>query len=346
MYKVDRMNGKVPPLRDNFRRMKRSFVGALLIAFVLLSPASPALAHGGDGGASSDYEVVVTGYSGDATGVVVRSVDLGSRIELVRTTAKEVIVTGYSAEPYLRLDSKGVWENFNSPAHYLNLDRFASKTPPESASADATPDWHLMSSGSSVRWHDHRTHWMSSTPREDVVAQPDVERVIFPANKVDLSIDGRVASAIVKVTWLPPPNKTGWLMAISALAALLIVGLVLSERLRRLVPVLAALGALAGLAGQGSSSTRLLMATAAVLLAAAALRSARPQLSLISSVVVAALSVTRLEVFEHELMQGALAGTGQRIAISVALIISASIVFAQIVAWLSPKPTPAARPAE
>jgi hypothetical protein len=187
---------------------------------------------------------------------------------------------------------------------------------------------------------------MSSTPREDVVAQPDVERVIFPANNVDLSIDGRTASAVVKVTWLPPPNKTGWLMAISALAALLIVGLVLSERLRCLVPLLAALGALAGLAGQGSSSARLLVATAAVLLAAAALRSSRPQLSLIASVVVAALSVTRLEVFEHELMQGALTGTGQRIAISVALIISASIVFAQIVAWLSPKPTPAARPAE
>ena len=326
--------------------MKRSFVGALLIAFVLLSPASPALAHGGDGGASSDYEVVVTGYSGDATGVVVRSVDLGSRIELVRTTAKEVIVTGYSAEPYLRLDSKGVWENFNSPAHYLNLDRFASKTPPESASADATPDWHLMSSGTSVRWHDHRTHWMSSTPREDVVAQPDVERVIFPANKVDLSIDGREASAIVKVTWLPPPNKTGWLMAVSVLAALLIVGLVLSERLRHLVPVLAAIGALAALVGQGSSSVRLLLATAAVLLAAAALRSSRAQLSLVAAVGVAALSVARLEVFEHEFMQGVVAGGGQRIAISVALIISASIVFAQIVAWLSPKPAPAAQPAE
>ena len=340
------MKGKVPPLRDNFRRMKRSSFGALVIAFVLLSPASPALAHGGDGGANSDYEVVVTGYSGDATGVVVRSVDLGSRLELERTTAQEVIVTGYSNEPYLRLDSKGVWENFNSPAHYLNLDRFASKSPPESASADATPDWHLISSGSSVRWHDHRTHWMSSTPREDVVAQPDVERVIFPANKVDLSIDGRAASAIVKVTWLPPPNKAGWLMAISALAALLIVGLVLSERLRRLVPLLAALGALAALVGQGSSSARLLTATAAVLLAAAALRSSRAQLSLVAAGAVFLLAATRLDVFEHALLQGAVAGDGQRIAISAALIISASIVFAQIVVWLSPKPAPTAQPAE
>jgi len=338
-HKSDRTTAK-------FRRMKRSFVGALVIALVLLSPASPALAHGGTGGSSSDYEVVVTGYSGDAAGVVVRSVELGSRIELVRTTAKEVIVSGYSAEPYLRLDSKGVWENFNSPAHYLNLDRFASQSPPDTATADATPDWHLMSSGSSVRWHDHRTHWMSSTPREDVVAQPDVERVIFPANKVDLSIDGHAASAIVKVTWLPPPNKTGWLMAISALAALIIVGLVLSEPLRRMAPLLAAVGALAGLAGQGSNSARLLIATAAVLVAAAALRSSRPQLSLIASVVIVALCATRLEVFEHELLQGPIAGTGQRIAISVGFIISASIVFAQIVAWLSPKPTPVAQPAE
>jgi hypothetical protein len=254
--------------------------------------------------------------------------------------------SGYSAEPYLRLDSNGVWENFNSPAHYLNLDRFASKSPPESANADATPDWHLMSSATSVRWHDHRTHWMSSTPREDVVAQPDVERVIFPANKVDLSIDGRAAGAIVKVTWLPPPNKTGWLMAISVLAALLIVGLVLSEPLRRLVPVLAALGALAALVGQGSSSTRQLIATAAVLLAAAALRSSRAPLSLVAAGAAFVLAATRLEVFEHALMQGVVSGGAQRIAISLALIISASIVFAQIVTWLSPKPVPAAQPAE
>ena len=326
--------------------MKRSFFGALVIALALLSPTSPALAHDGDGGANSDYEVVVTGYSGDATGVVVRSVDLGNRIELERTTAQEVIVTGYSAEPYLRLDSKGVWENFNSPAHYLNLDRFASKTPPESASADATPDWRLMSSGTSVRWHDHRTHWMSATPREDVVAQPDVERVIFPANKVDLLIDGQEASAIVKVTWLPPPNKTGWLMAISVLAGLLIAGLVLSEPLRRLVPVLAALGALAALVGQGTSSTRQLIATAAVLLAAAALRSSRAQLSLVAAGAAFVIAATRLEVFEHALLQGAVSGGGQRIAISAAMIISSSIVFAQIVTWLSPKPAPATQPAE
>ena len=42
--------------------------------------------------------------------------------------ADEVQILGYEGEPYIRLDSTGVFENVNSPAHYINLDRFA-RTP-------------------------------------------------------------------------------------------------------------------------------------------------------------------------------------------------------------------------
>ena len=192
--------------------MRRKLLGAALLAAVILAPAQPAFAHGGNGGASSDYRIEVTGYEGDATGIEVHPVELGNRMELVRTTAKEVQILGYEGEPYIRLDADGVFENVNSPAHYINLDRFARKPIPPTATAKATPNWVKISDGNSVRWHDHRTHWMDPTPRADVRANPGVERVIFPANRVDLLVDGKSVGAIVKVTWLPPPSRMVWLV--------------------------------------------------------------------------------------------------------------------------------------
>src|SRR5207342_1379248 len=183
-------------------------------------------------------------------------VELGNRMELVRTTAKEVQILGYDGEPYIRLDADGVFENVNSPAHYINLDRFARKPIPPTATAKATPNWVKISDGNSVRWHDHRTHWMDPTPRADVRANPGVERVIFPANRVDLLVDGKSVGAIVKVTWLPPPSRMVWLVISSFAACALLAALVLVPSLGRLAPALAMVAAVANLVGSGTSTFR------------------------------------------------------------------------------------------
>src|SRR3954454_7837067 len=135
-----------------------------IIGVVALGSPAAALAHGGNGGAASDYRVRISGYSGDRSGFELRIIELGNRVELRRTTAATVVVLGYEHEPYLRLDAGGVFENVNSPAHYLNQNRFASTVPPASATATATPSWTRIEAGASVRWHDHRAHWMSPTP--------------------------------------------------------------------------------------------------------------------------------------------------------------------------------------
>ena len=145
------------PATGTFSPVNRKLLGAALLAAVVLAPAQPVFAHGGNGGASSDYRIEVTGFEGDHSGIEVRPVELGNRMELVRTTAKEVQILGYEGEPYLRLDADGVFENINSPAHYLNLDRFARTPIPPSATAKAAPNWVKLSDGNSVRWHDHRT---------------------------------------------------------------------------------------------------------------------------------------------------------------------------------------------
>ncbi|MEY2583150.1 MAG: hypothetical protein QOE09_2999 [Ilumatobacteraceae bacterium] len=314
--------------------MNGKLIGAVLLAALMFAPAQPVAAHGGNGGASSDYRIAVTGFEGDSTGIEVRPVELGNRMELVRTTAKEVQILGYDGEPYLRLDSGGVFENLNSPAHYINLDRFARTTIPATATTTAQPNWVKLSSGTSVRWHDHRTHWMDPTPRQDVRDNPNVERVIFPANRVELIVDGKPVAAIVKVTWLPPPSRIGWLAISSLAACVLLAALVLVASLRRLAPYFALIAAVSCLVGSGSSAFRVGASAVGIVLVVAGLIMKNRWLPAAAAVLVLVLAVTHFEVFEHQLLAGWVPDVLQRVAITLALAFSAAVVGAELVAGL------------
>jgi hypothetical protein len=298
--------------------------------------AGAVMAHNGTGGSSSDYRIQIVGWQGDHTGIELRVVELGNRLELRRTTASVVMILGYEGEPYLRLDSTGVAENVNSPAHYLNLDRFASTNPPASASAEATPTWMNVSSGVMVRWHDHRAHWMSTTPRADVISDPDHERVIFAANPIDLVVDGRTVTAMIRVTWLPTPKRLVWLGVAAALGLVIAAGFVLMPSTKKLVPAAALIGAIATLLGQGSSSTRHLLSAAVIIVAVGAAATRRPLLAATAAVGAGVLAATRIEAFEHELLAGWPAAIGQRIALVVALAMCLGVVASAIVGALEP----------
>jgi len=318
--------------------MLRASSLALLAVCCALAPASAAVAHNGTGGSSSDYRIEIEGWRGDRTGVELRIVELGNRLELRRTTAASVMVLGYSGEPYLRLDAAGVSENVNSPAHYLNLDRFASTDPPASASPHAQPSWRQLTTGSSVRWHDHRAHWMSNTPRADVVAGPDVERVIFPANAVDLVVDGRDVSALIRVTWLPPPKRLLWLGAAAILGMATAAGFVLVTAMKRWSPPAALVAALAALAGQGASTTRYVFGLAVVAVALAAALVRWRLVAAMSAAAAGVLATTRIEAFEHELLAGWPTAVVQRVALTTALALCLGVVGAAIVGALEPTP--------
>ncbi|MEO7371108.1 MAG: hypothetical protein ABI949_08800 [Ilumatobacteraceae bacterium] len=314
--------------------MKRDLLGAVMLVAVIFAPAQPVLAHGGNGGASSDYRIEVTGFEGDHSGIEVRPVELGNRMELVRTTAKEVQIVGYDKEPYIRLASDGVFVNTNSPSYYTNLDRFARTTTPTTASDTAAPSWTKLSDGNSVRWHDHRTHWMDPTPRQDVRDNPDVERVIFPANRVDLIVDGRPVVAIVKVTWLPPPSRMVWLVVTSLAACALLAGLVLLPVMRRWAPTMALVGGLACLVGSGTSTFRIVASAVAVMLVVVGMVVKNRWLPVVASVMVVILAVTHFEVFEHQLLAGWAPEVLQRVAIMAALALAAAVVGSELVTGL------------
>ena len=145
--------------------------------------------------------------------MTVRILQFGDELELVNETTTEVVVPGYYDEPYLRIGPDGVWRNANSPATYINLDRYAPRRRcPSSADADAEPDWEQVSTEPHYVWHDHRTHWMSAEPAAAGGRRPTRRR---RTRSFEWTVPLRARRAPTwrstgVLTWTPPPSP--WLV--------------------------------------------------------------------------------------------------------------------------------------
>ena len=138
---------------------------AALMLWLCVGLATPAAAHGaGTTGAGSNFRTLFTDPAADCLTWTVLNDD--GYLSLRSRCPGTVTVLGYEDEPYLEFSEAGVRENRNSPASYLNRDPNANVKVPPSANANAPPDWVNRSGLSTYRWHDHRTHWMSSRPPE------------------------------------------------------------------------------------------------------------------------------------------------------------------------------------
>ncbi|MCF6743500.1 hypothetical protein E9529_04275 [Blastococcus sp. KM273128] len=261
---------------------------AVLAAVVaLLALAGPASAHVGGGAAGSDFDARVLQVSPQLPGVGVRSLQFGDELELVNSTDVEVHVPGYSGEPYLRIGPDGVWRNANSPATWINLDRYGRTALPPSADADAAPDWEQVSTEPAYVWHDHRTHWMSEgVLPPQVAADPDREHVVsewvvpLRHGQTDVQVAG-------VLTWSPPPSPWAvWLPVAALVLAAAAAGLLARTPLP--LGALLGVGALAALwhavatpeppvsvgSHAGAVVSALMPAAAALLCAVLALRAA------------------------------------------------------------------------
>jgi hypothetical protein len=246
-------------------RVLLAAAGAVL---AVLASASPAWAHGGDAPDGTDYRTAVTSVSPEAAGLRVRAVEAGARLELTNHTGTTVEVLGYQNEPYLSVRPDGVYENVHSPAVYLNATLTGEATLPPTADPTLPPSWRQASTTPVVRWHDHRSHWMQSTPPPSVVVADPARSQRIRDWVVPLRIDG-VSPLSVRGTldWVPPPSSAVW-WTWTVVAGLAVAFLGLVGRLRRLLgsltvrsavpvsgvparwvlPVLAAVAAVGGLA--------------------------------------------------------------------------------------------------
>jgi hypothetical protein len=190
------------------RGLRRTALVIAVASGVLATAGAPALAHGADAPDATAYRTVVTAGQA-APGLTVRAVEAGGRLEMINRTGRTIEVLGYSGEPYLEVRRDGAFENVNSPAAYLNRTLAGDSTVPASASPTAPPQWRRVSDDARVRWHDHRTHWMSDALPAPAVADPT--RTHRLRDWVVPLRDG-VTPLQVRGTldWVPPPRPALW----------------------------------------------------------------------------------------------------------------------------------------
>jgi len=237
---VERPPSIVAPVRHR-GVARRAALALTLGAIAVVVAAAPAAAHGIGGLEPTNFETRVVRIEPEIAGLRVTSVDLGERLELTNDTDADVVVLGYDGEPYLRVGPRGVFVNDRSPARFINRSLRAPGTVPASADPDAAPEWRRTDDGRTVRWHDHRAHWMGDDEPPAVRADPDASHVV-QRFRVELRTGDETVRVVGDVRWVPPPSPWPWLAGATVVA----VGLVALAR-RRLGAVLAlGLGLLIG----------------------------------------------------------------------------------------------------
>ena len=217
------------------RRLTRAASAAIAALAVLVVTAPPAAAHTISGIASTNYESVLLGPTPSIPGISVRLRDLGRRVEVVNTTAVDLVISGYGLEPYLRVGPSGVYENTRSPTLYKNrvtTPGVAVVIPPQATSV-ASPDWRRLSGDHVVRWRDQRTRHEGGTP---VAVRDDPHHVHILATWSILMEWGTtqvVANGLIR--WVPPPSPVPWLI----LSALIGTAVVLASERSQPMKVLA-----------------------------------------------------------------------------------------------------------
>jgi deferrochelatase/peroxidase EfeB len=211
---------------------------AVLVACLALAlwPATPALAHDVGGVGATNFRTTLAGLTPSVPGVSLQVIENGSRLELRNDTSTEVVLLGYSGEPYARVGPAGVFVNDRSPATYLNADRFSITTVPATADPKQPPVWDRVDSQPVFRWHDHRIHWMLTVLPPVVSADPGAFHHISTWT-IELRYGSRTLTATGALDWVAGPSPWPWFLAMGAIVAGLIA---VPLRLRRPHRVLAA----------------------------------------------------------------------------------------------------------
>ena len=201
-------------------RLVLVLTGAVTLGLI---QAAPAAAHTISGPRPTNYRTRVLGIVPQVSGLSIRVVDLGNHLELVNRTSTDVVVLGYGGEPYLRVGPRGVFENLNSAATYLDRTRYGTTAVPAFATtenATAHPAWRKISGGDTVRWHDHRIHWMSPLPPPLVQLAPSEMHHLGPEWHVELAYGTRRVVVTGQLDWVPGPSGRPWLPVIAGCALL------------------------------------------------------------------------------------------------------------------------------
>ena len=207
--------------------MFRAFQTALLSLALFAALVSSAAAN-------PNYRSTITKITPPQPGLELEVLGFDQNLLLINKTGKTVLVRGYELEPYARILADGtVQENVNSPATYLNSDRYGKATVPPSAGADEPAAWKTLNRTGRLIWHDHRMHWMGS----DSGAPPTVKVPSKQAKGFDYEVPLNVGGAPVKVAgtlvWVGEQGGGAPVGAIVAFVLVLLVALAVVVIVRR-----------------------------------------------------------------------------------------------------------------
>jgi hypothetical protein len=184
---------------------------------------------------------VVDALQPRTAGISLQVLSGDDRFQLTNRSRETVVVRGYDKEPYARIAPDGtVAVNHNSPAFYLNTERYGAVTVPKTASAKATPDWEVLDKTGVFEWHDHRMHWMARTV-PGVVKDKAARTRIFDY-KIPITVGATQGQILGTLWWWPAKDGGPPTGAIVAFVVLLVAGgvAVVVVRRRRRAPASAA----------------------------------------------------------------------------------------------------------
>ena len=178
---------------------------ALAVAGVLACVLAPgAYAHFGT--AKLGYRSTIESVKPRVPGAQLKVLYGDDQVWLDNRSGETVVINGYGGEPYLRFAPKGIFVNINSPAVYLNEDRYGKATVPKSASPEAAPNWKKLAGGNVWAWHDHRIHYMSPTLPPLISAAPDEPHHVFDW-EVPATANGKRFAISGSLDYTPPPKE-------------------------------------------------------------------------------------------------------------------------------------------
>ncbi|HWJ42528.1 MAG TPA: hypothetical protein VNR67_03760 [Solirubrobacterales bacterium] len=208
---------------------KRWAAPAAVATLLTLFAASPALAHEGN----PDYRSEIDSVRPSVPGVSFEVLNYDADMELVDRSGREIVIYGYEGEPFARILSDGtVQKNQRSPATYLNVDRYAEAEVPPGVDAKAPPLWETVDRSGTLRWHDHRMHYMSTgTPPQ---VKDEGRRTKVFDYEIPIRIDGRKGAVDGTLYWVGPADTSKTPFLIAGLAIVVLGGAaVLVVRRRR-----------------------------------------------------------------------------------------------------------------
>lgn len=209
--------------------MKRALAVAILTALLVVPSAG---AHFGTG--RKGYRSTILAVKPAIRGLELKILYGDDQVWLDNRTGKTIVIKGYSGEPYLRFGADGISINVNSPAGYLNQDRYGQTPVPKYATPSARPKWEKLVGGNRWAWHDHRIHYMNPIAPIQIRNAPRKPHHVQDWT-VAATENGKPFFITGSLDYTPPPQKGFPVTLAIVLATLIGAGMVGLFALRRVI---------------------------------------------------------------------------------------------------------------